>query len=57
MLKVEIADIGIPEKRVPQDGILSPLLSNIVLDELDWWISNQWETYNTNYQFREKNSV
>ncbi len=40
MLKAEIEDIGIPEKGVPQGGILSPLLSNIVLNELDWWISN-----------------
>jgi retron-type reverse transcriptase len=22
----------------------NPLLANIVLNELDWWISNQWET-------------
>ena len=51
MLKAEIADIGIPDKGVPQGGILSPLLSNIVLNELDWWISNQWETYNSNFQF------
>ena len=26
-----------------QGGILSPLLSNIVLNELDWWIASQWE--------------
>ena len=48
MLKAEIKDIGIPEKGVPQGGILSPLLSNIVLNELDWWISNQWETFESN---------
>ena len=24
-------------------GILSPLLSNIILNQLDWWVSTQWE--------------
>lgn len=51
MLKAEIKGIGIPEKGVPQGGILSPLLSNIVLNELDWWISNQWETFESNHTY------
>ena len=36
-----------PTKGTPQGGILSPLLANIVLNELDWWISSQWENMPT----------
>lgn len=36
-----------PQKGTPQGGILSPLLANIVLNELDWWIAGQWETIPT----------
>ena len=45
ILKSEIEGEGIPTKGTPQSGIISPLLSLIVLNELDWWVSNQWETY------------
>ena len=46
MLKAPIEYKGeraIPEKGTPQGGVLSPLLANIVLNELDWWIASQWE--------------
>lgn len=43
MLKSEIVGEGVMEKGVPQGGVLSPLLSNIILNQLDWWVSTQWE--------------
>lgn len=32
-----------PTKGTPQGGIVSPLLANIVLNELDWWVASQWQ--------------
>ena len=53
MLKAEIDGKGVPEKGTPQGGLLSPLLSLIVLNELDWWVSSQWETFQPKH--RNKN--
>ena len=56
MLKAPIVmpdgDIIYPTKGTPQGGILSPLLANIVLNELDWWISSQWETMPTHKKYK-----
>ena len=53
MLKAKIDGEGVPEKGTPQGGLLSPLLSLIVLNELDWWVSSQWETFQPKH--RNKN--
>ena len=49
MLRAEIqlpnGEIIKPSKGTPQGGILSPLLANVVLNELDWWITSQWENF------------
>ena len=41
-IKMPDGEIQHPKKGTPQGGIVSPLLANIVLNELDHWIDSQW---------------
>ncbi len=54
MLKAEIDKEGIPSKGVPQGGILSTLLSNVVLNDLDQWVSGQWEFFPLSKNYKSK---
>jgi len=42
-IRLENGTMVTPDRGTPQGGIISPLLANIVLNELDWWIASQWQ--------------
>ena len=50
-LKCEVIGKGIQTKGTQQNGILSPLLSNIVLNELDWWVDSQFYGMPTRHEY------
>jgi len=55
-IKMPSGEIVNPTKGTPAGGILSPLLSNIVLNELDWWIQSQWADIPTKHRYSCKDS-
>ncbi|QDI91392.1 group II intron reverse transcriptase/maturase [Salicibibacter halophilus] len=54
MLKAEIDGEGKPTCGVPQGGLLSTLLSNIVLNDLDQWVAGQWEFFPLSKPYQSK---
>jgi RNA-directed DNA polymerase len=54
MLKAEIDGEGIPTEGAPQGGLLSTLLSNIVLNDLDQWVADQWEFFPLSKPYQSK---
>ncbi len=55
-VRLENGDVVTPTKGTPQGGIISPLLANVVLNELDHWVESQWQSnpvinnYTANHQ-------
>ena len=50
-IKMPNGEIEYPTKGTPQGGIISPLLANIVLNELDHWVESNWEENPVVYKY------
>jgi retron-type reverse transcriptase len=42
-VKMPNGELKYPTKGTPQGGIISPLLANMVLNELDKWVESNWK--------------
>lgn len=60
-IKMPDGSTVIPDRGTPQGGIISPLLANIVLNELDKWIESQWQNHplvkEYGYERKIRNSI
>ena len=50
-IKLPNGELIYPSKGTPQGGIISPLLANIVLNELDHWVESNWEENPVVYRY------
>ena len=50
-IKIQNGGLEYPKKGMPQGGIISPLLANIVLNELDHWVESNWENNPIVYKY------
>ena len=51
-IKLPNGQLIYPTKGTPQGGIISPLLANIVLNELDHWVESNWEENPVVYKYK-----
>jgi len=45
-------NIEIPDKGTAQGGVCSPILANIVLNELDKWVESQWQEHPVTLKYK-----
>ena len=50
-VRLEDGTMVFPDKGTPQGGIISPLLANVVLNELDHWVDSQWQEHPLGLQY------